>query len=131
MRAGLSFGLNGVAYEGIMPALVAEGGCRPMPGNKADIVPQRKKLAADRIQQLLVIAAREIGTADRAFKKHIPDHGQAGIGGIENHVPGRVSRCVNDLQLVLTELDRIAVLQPSVWLEDIRLAEAELAGLFG
>jgi len=102
-----------------------------VPGNEADIVSQREEFFADGIEQFPLIAARKIGAADGAPEEHVTDHGQARVGGVENHMPGRMPRCVDDLQCMFTHLDRIAILEPSIRLENLRLAEAEPAALLG
>ena len=49
---------------------------RPMPRNKRHIIAQRPQLLRDRINQILMIAAWEIGAADAALKYHIADYRQ-------------------------------------------------------
>ena len=48
----------------------------PVPRNKRHIIAKRPQFLRDRINQILMIAAREIGAAYAALKNHIPDNRQ-------------------------------------------------------
>lgn len=61
-----------------------------MPRHKADVITQREQLFSDRVNQLLVIAHREIGPADRACEDHIPYPRQLSFAVQKHHVPGRM-----------------------------------------
>ena len=114
-----------------MQALVAESGCRAMPGYETDIVAQREEFFTDRIEQVLVIAAGKVGTANGAAEQDIADDGKALVGGEKNHVPGSMARGVYHLQFMLAYPDRIAIFQPAVRLEYFGSPEPELAALHG
>ena len=60
-----------VADEGISLAFAAEARRGSVPGYEADIIAERPQLVADRIDQILMIAAREIGAANRALKQNV------------------------------------------------------------
>src|SRR4051794_21945188 len=53
-----------VGDEGIGPPLLAEARHRAVPGHEADVVAQRPEPGGDRLDQLAMIAAREVGAAD-------------------------------------------------------------------
>ena len=54
----------GVGHEGVRQPLVAERTGRAMAGDKCDVPAKRPELLRDRIDQILMIASREIRPAD-------------------------------------------------------------------
>ena len=57
-------------------ALMPKIARRAMPRNKRHIIAQWPQLLRDRIDQVLMIAAREIGAADAALEYHVADNRQ-------------------------------------------------------
>src|SRR6056297_270157 len=112
-----------IGDEGIAASLLAEGGRGAMPRNEGDIVAQWKQLAADAVDQLLVVTAREIRATDGTLEKHITDPGNVLRRIVEHHVPGSVPGTVQHLKLLLAHADRIALLQPAVGQESVRVRE--------
>lgn len=50
--------------------------CRAVAGDEGYVIAKRPKLLCDRIDQVLMITAREIGAADAALKDYIADNRQ-------------------------------------------------------
>ncbi len=48
-----------------------------MAGDEGDVVPERPELLADRPDEQLVIAARQVRAPDRAPEQHVADDGAA------------------------------------------------------
>jgi len=71
----------------------------------------------DAIDQVLVVALREIGAANAAGKQHIADKGALDVGRIEHDMAGRVPRAVAHLQGVRAQGDGVAVAQPACGFE--------------
>lgn len=76
-----------------------------------------------------MIAARKIGTPDRALEQHVADEGQLRIGLIEHHVAGGVAGAVQHIETQRADLDRIAVFQPAIRRERLDRREPEQLGL--
>ena len=66
---------------------------------------ERKQLALDAPHQRVEIAAREIGTPDRAGEQHVSREHHALAH--QAHAPGRVPRGVTDREPELPDLDRV------------------------
>src|SRR5690242_3278607 len=60
---------NLVGHPGVGLPLAAEGGHGPVAGHEAHVLAQRPELAGDRVDQLLVVPAREVGAPDRALEQ--------------------------------------------------------------
>lgn len=56
--------------------LLADSATRSVAANEADVVTEWKDLVADGIEELLMIAARQVGAADRAVEQHVADMGK-------------------------------------------------------
>ncbi len=78
-----------------------------------------------------MIAARKIGSPDRAAENHITDDGKAPLLMKKHHVARRVSRAVLDLQNHLANRDRVALVQPPRRRERLRSTHPKLLRLFG
>lgn len=78
-----------------------------------------------------MIAAREIGAADRAGEQHVADDREPVRTAEEHDVTGRVAGTVIDLERFVAELHGIAVVQPAIGLECIGGREAEALALRG
>ena len=84
-----------------------------MAGDKGDIIPQRPELAGDRIEQVLMVAQREVGAADGAGEQHIADEGETRWPVEKDDMAGRVTGAVDYLQLDFAEASRVAIFQPA------------------
>jgi hypothetical protein len=58
---------------------------------EGDVVAEREEALADRGEQLRVVAAREVGAADRAREQHVADEGEARGRVHEHDVARRVA----------------------------------------
>ena len=79
-----------VGDERVGAALLAQHAREAVAGNETRVVAQRPELAGDRVDQLLVIAAREICAADGALEEHVAGE-QDVLDGVGD-VAGRVAR---------------------------------------
>src|SRR5690606_21803338 len=80
-----------VADEGIALTLAAEGAGGAVTRHERHLVAQWPELAGDRVEQVLVVAHREVGAADRAGEQHVADESEASRTVEEHHVAGRVA----------------------------------------
>ena len=69
-----------------------------MAGDEGHIIPQWPKLGRDGIDEVGMIAAREIGATDRPLKQHIPDNCQTAGLVMENDMSGRMAGAMNDIE---------------------------------
>ena len=88
-----------------------------MPRDEADIVAEREEFLSNRIDELLVISAWEVGPSDGAPKEYVADLRQTILDVDEHHVSGGMPRTMQHLQLLLAHADGIALLQPLIGLE--------------
>ena len=79
----------------------------PWPGTKAVSSPKRPEPPGDRVDQILVVAHREVGAADRALEQHVADDGELRGGMVEDDMAGRVAGAVIDVEGQLR--------RPSTW----------------
>ena len=91
-----------------------------MPGNEGHVVAQGPELLGNRIDQILMIAARKIGATDRSLKQDIAHHGQSGRLMIENHMTGRMAGTVDHVEDQFTHRHLIAIFEPAIRLEAFR-----------
>src|SRR5690606_33115031 len=118
-----------IAHEGIARPLVAEGRHLPVPGHEGHVIAERPELAGDRANQGGVIAAREVGAADRALEQHVADDREPRLAMEEHHMPGRVAGAVQHLETLGAELDGVAILEPTIRFEGLQPCEAETLAL--
>src|SRR3546814_15349647 len=71
----------------------------------------------DRREELLVIAAREVGAADRALEQYVADDRELRWLVVKDDMPRRVPRTVDDVEGQRADRHRVAVVQPAVRLE--------------
>ena len=112
---------NIIRDKGIGLALIAELAGRAVAGYEGHVVAQRPELLGDRIDQVLMIAARKVGATDRALKQDVADHRQLGRLMVKNHVTRRVAGAVNDVEHEIADRHLIAIDQPPVRHEAFRL----------
>src|SRR6516225_7683124 len=108
---------HGVRHKRIGPPLPPEGRNLLVAGDEGHVVAERPELAGDRVDQVLVAAAWEVGAADRAGEEYVADLGEPGLAVEEHHVAGRVAGAVVDLPFRLAEGDGIAIVQPAIGCE--------------
>jgi len=68
-----------------------------------------------------MVAARKIGTTDRALKQHIADNRKAARAVVENDMSRCVAWTMDHVQRQIADRNGIAILEPAVWLERVRL----------
>lgn len=100
-----------------------------MPRDKAHVVAERKQLVADDGQKRGMVAAWEIGTADRALEQHITDESEPRLWLIEHHMARSVAGAVQHLEMDRADLDGVAVSQPLIRRERRRRRKTEQLGL--
>src|SRR5690606_3146783 len=90
-----------VADERIARPFAAERAGRAVSRNESHLVAEWPELAGDRLDQVLVIAHREVGPSDRAGEEDVADEGEPGRAMEERHVSWRVPRAVEHFEPVL------------------------------
>src|SRR5690606_28142724 len=96
--SGLAAGVRSavVADERIGPALLAEGRTGAVTADEADVVAEREQLFADRPNEGVVVAAGQVGAADRTTEQDVADECEAGRFVEQDDVAGGVPRTVID-----------------------------------
>ena len=97
---GLTLREHRICNEGIGAAFLREIARLTMTGNEDGIAAERPQLARNRVDQVLMIAHREIGAADRSLENHIADNGELRRRMVEHDMARRVARAVAHLQSV-------------------------------
>ena len=85
-----------------------------MAWNEFDLVTERKQFFADGVNQRGMVAARKVGTSNRAGKKHIANSGEPRLPMKEHDVARRMAGAVNHFERLLAEGNGIAVFQPAI-----------------
>ena len=80
-----------------------------MAGHETHTIAQRKEFLAYRTDQLLVVAAREVGTTNRLLKQNIANQRQVCWRMIEANMSWRVSRTMNDRKGFVCHSDGVAI----------------------
>jgi hypothetical protein len=88
----------------------------PWPGRRRCRRPSATA-AGDRIDQVLVIAHREIGAADRALEQDVADDRELRFGMVEDDMAGRVAGAMATSKRQLADRHLVAVDQPAVGFE--------------
>ena len=88
-----------------------------MSRHEGNVVAKRPQLAGDRRNQRVVVPAREIGATDGTLKQHIADQRQLLRTVKQYNVARGVAGAMDHLQRLLTEADRVAILQPAIGFE--------------
>jgi len=94
-----------------------------------DVIAQWPKLFLHGAHKVGMVATRKIRTADRAREQHVTYQRHAIHAAEEDHMARRMSGAVIDLHGFVAKLNRVAILQPPVGREGLRLAEAEAFAL--
>ncbi len=97
----------------------------------AGVFGQDEQFGADIIDEVGVVAAREVGSAYGFVKQYVACNKQPCFGAVENDVAGRVAGDVQDLEGVAADLERFAFGQPAGRLECGGNGKAVLGGRFG
>src|SRR3989344_8026519 len=97
-----------VADIGIRPPLGGETAVRAVPGQEGRVAAERPQFLCDRIEQLLVIAAREIGATDRTLEQHVADDRELRGAVVKHDMPGRVPRAMDDVDRQIADANGVA-----------------------
>src|SRR3546814_11031743 len=81
-------------------------------GQKDGVVAQGPEFLSDRREELLVIAAREVGAADRALEQYVADDRELRWLVVKDDMPRRVPRTVDDVEGQRADRHRVAGVQP-------------------
>ena len=106
-----------VGDERVGAALLAEGAHRAVAGDEGGVVAQRPEPPGDRVDQVLMVAHREIGAADRALEQDVADDRELRGGMVEDDMAGRVAGAMIDVEGQLADRHLIAIDQPAVGFE--------------
>src|SRR4029453_12241824 len=96
---------------------MAEGRHRPVTGHEMSVVAHWPKALGDRIEQLLVIAAREVRSSDRSLEQYVADDRELRFGMVEHDMARRVARAMADVEGQVADRDSVAVDQIAVGLK--------------
>ena len=77
-------------------------------GDNQRVIRQAEKFVADVVQQILMIAAREVGAPDALVKQHIARYQQLGGGAIKHNVPRGVPCGVQHVKREVSHVQRVA-----------------------
>ena len=98
----------------------------PCPGTKRTSSPSGHSRSTIERMQRRVVAAREVGAADRASEQHVADERDAARAALREHdVAGRVAGAVVHVERELADADRVALLEPAVRREGTRAGHPE------
>jgi hypothetical protein len=115
-----------VRNEGIGTPFGTECRCRAVTRNEAHVVTHGPETIDNGAQKRCVIAAREVGAADRAPEEDVAHDGEPALCLKKHNVAGRVPRAVHDLQFNLSETDPVALRQPAIGQKGTRGRQAKL-----
>ena len=90
-----------------------DGGGAGVAGDNERVVRQPEKFVADVFQQILMIAAREIGASDAFVEQYVARYQQLGGGAMEHDVPRRVPGDVQHVKREVAHAQRVAFVQPA------------------
>src|SRR5450432_351657 len=103
------------ADERVLLPLLSDGRIGAVAAHDRCVVRERVETLADRIEDLLSVAAPKVGAADRAAEERVPGVQDRRVGVEEKAArAGCVAGRVNDAQGGLSERDRLAVRESGV-----------------
>lgn len=100
-------------------------------GDDARVFGQDEQFGADIMDEVGVVAAREVGSAYGFVKQYVARDEQPCFGAVKNDVAGRVAGDVQDLEGVAADLERFAFGQPAGRLKRGGNGKTVLGGRFG
>src|SRR3546814_18414436 len=83
-------------------------------GQKDGVVAQGPEFLSDRREELLLIAAREVGAADRALEQYVADDRELRWLVVKDDMPRRVPRTVDDVEGPPPDTPRADVVPPAI-----------------
>ena len=84
---------------------------RHLARHKAHFIAERPQLAGDRVDRLLVVAARKIRPADGATEQDIPDKGECTFLLIDHDMARRVAGAVGNAKFGARKFQLVAIMQ--------------------
>ncbi len=84
-----------------------------MPRNEGGIVAKRPEPAGDRIDQVLMIAHREVGSPDRTLEQDIADDRKLRGRMVKDDMTGRVAGAMIDVEDEIAHRHLIAIDEPA------------------
>ena len=100
-----------------MPLFVSDARGAGVAGYDQRVVGQGIEFLDDVVQQILMVAAREIGAADAFVKQYVSCQQQFRFGAVEHHVARGVAGNVQHVETVTPDCQHVALLQPAVGLK--------------
>src|SRR5262249_28649160 len=116
-----------IGDEGVGLAFPTEGRGLAVARHELDVVAQRPQAAPDRVKQLIVVAARKVGAANRAPEQHVAHEGDLRGFVHEHHMTRRMAGAMDYVEGKIAEAYSVAVLQPAVGHERLVGREIVLA----
>jgi hypothetical protein len=84
-----------------------------MTGNEGHFIAQGPKFAGDGADEIAVIAAWKVGSADGTEKQDVAHHGEARAGVVQHYMSWGVPRGMNHVQNLCAHGDLVAIVEPS------------------
>ncbi len=103
---------------------------RAVAGDEPHAVAKGPEILHDAINQLLVIAFREICPADRAAKQHIANKSELALLVIDHDMARRVAGAMGDAEGLAAESQRVALLEIAIGLDILAIGNAIARALF-
>jgi thiol-disulfide isomerase/thioredoxin len=85
-----------------------------VPRHKAHIIAQREELFAYGRQKRRMVAAREIGSADRSLEQHVADKREPRLRLKKHHMARGMAGAMQDVETHAAHVDLVAVTQPLI-----------------
>lgn len=101
-----------------------------MPGHKPHPIPERPEIVDDRVDQLLVIAFREVRPANRAAEQDVADKGELARLVIDDDMARGVAGAVGDAETLVAQGQRVAFFEIA-GRDDILAVGNAIAGALG
>ncbi len=84
-----------------------------MAGDEYRVVPHGQQALGDAGDQIVMVALRKIGAANAACKQNITPKRPCDVGRVKHHMTRRMSGSMANLQGVVTQGNRIGIVQPA------------------
>ena len=102
-----------------------------MTGHEPHVVGERQELRADRTDQGVEVATREVGAPDRPLEQHVAHDREATRGVDEHDVSGRVTGTMTHLEARVPHVHDVTADEPARRRERARRFESVASGRFG
>src|SRR5690606_20974379 len=95
-------------------SLDAKLACGTMSADERNVVAERQQFLLDRADQRLVVASRQVRAPDRATEQHVAHMCEPRRGVVEHDVTRRMSRAMEDLELMAAEAHLLALAEEAI-----------------